>query len=147
KPITIFGSVYQLKNPDVTPAYEITLTADNAPKTPTWTWWYPNLQAYRDGYLKFHSVASSFDKLDKTHKLDVDGTIFYTKPSDYRMVYVPGTFKVNGVVVTPHVDTDGSLSYKFPAGTGIDPKIEYEAWFHKDMYYKEYRDKGMDPGR
>uniref|UniRef100_UPI000D2F7F97 DUF7601 domain-containing protein n=1 Tax=Metasolibacillus meyeri TaxID=1071052 RepID=UPI000D2F7F97 len=147
KPIDIFGTAYQLQNPDVTAAYNITLTADNAPKNGSWTWWYPNQQAYKDGYLTFHSTASSFDQLDQTIKLVVDGMTFYTKPSDYRMVYVPGTFKVNGALVTPTINEDGGLSYTFPDGTGVDPKVEYQAWFHKDLYYKEYRGLGMDPGR
>ncbi|WP_337988255.1 DUF7601 domain-containing protein [Lysinibacillus macroides] len=147
KPIDIFGAAYQLRNPDVTAAYSITLAADNAPKNGSWTWWYPNQQAYKDGYLTFQSIASSFDQLDQTIKLVVDGMTFYTKPSDYRMVYVPGTFKVNGTLVTPTINEDGSLSYTFPDGTGVDPKVEYQAWFHKALYYKEYRGLGMDPGR
>ncbi len=53
KPINIFGTAYQLENPNVTAAYSITLVADNAPKNGSWTWWYPNQQAYKDGYLNF----------------------------------------------------------------------------------------------
>ncbi|SEL18881.1 hypothetical protein SAMN04488688_10393 [Paenibacillus sp. cl141a] len=147
KPISIFGGAYELKNPDVTPAYSINLTGNNWPKNGSWTWWYVTVPAYQDGYLTFQATPSSFDVLDATMKLPVDGLTFYTKPSDYRMVYVPGSFTVNGTKVDPTIDVDGSLSYIFPAGTGVDPKVEYQAWFHKDLYYKEYRGVTIDPGR
>ncbi|ETT69398.1 DUF5979 domain-containing protein [Paenibacillus sp. FSL H8-0457] len=147
KPISIFGGAYELKNPDVTPAYSINLTGNNWPKNGSWTWWYVTVPAYQDGYLTFQATPSSFDVLDATMKLPVDGLTFYTKPSDYRMVYVPGSFTVNGTKVDPNIDVDGSLSYIFPAGTGVDPKVEYQAWFHKDLYYKEYRGVAIDPGR
>ncbi|WP_100541275.1 SpaA isopeptide-forming pilin-related protein [Paenibacillus sp. GM2FR] len=147
KPISIFGGAYELKNPDVTPAYSINLTGNNWPKNGSWTWWYVTVPAYQDGYLSIQSTPSSFDVLDEASKLPLDGMTFYTKPSDYRMVYVPGSFKVNGTKVDPTMDVDGSLSYIFPAGTGVDPKVEYQAWFHKDLYYKEYRGVAIDPGR
>ncbi|RED33416.1 carboxypeptidase regulatory-like domain-containing protein [Paenibacillus sp. VMFN-D1] len=147
KPISIFGGAYGLKNPAVTPAYNISLTGNNWPKNGSWSWWYVTVPGYQDGYLTFQSTPSSFDVLDATIKLPLDGMTFYTKPSDYRMVYVPGSFKVNGTKVEPTIDVDGSLSYVFPAGTGVDPKVEYQAWFHKDLYYKEYRGVGIDPGR
>ncbi|WP_270172346.1 DUF7601 domain-containing protein [Paenibacillus sp. SYP-B4298] len=147
KPISIFGQAYELKNPDVTPGYSITLTGNNWPKTKSWTWWYVTVPAYQDGYLTFESTPSSFDVLDPTIKLPLDGMTYYTKPSDYRMVYVPGSFKVNGSQVHPSIDEDGGLSYVFPTGTGVEPKVEYQAWFHKDLYYKEYRNVSIDPGR
>ncbi|MCG7378090.1 hypothetical protein MH215_13895 [Paenibacillus sp. ACRSA] len=147
KPISIFGGAYQLKNPDVTPAYSINLAGDNWPKNGSWTWWYITVPAYQDGYLTIQSTPSSFDVLDATNKLSLDGMTFYSKPSDYRTVYVPGSFKVNGNAVQPTIDVDGGLSYIFPAETGIDPKVEYKVWFNKDLFYKEYRDVGMDPGR
>lgn len=147
KSISIFGSNYQLKNPEVTPAYAITLTADNAPKDGKWTWWYPNQKAYQDGYLTFRSTASSFDVLDNAIKLNVDGQTFYTKLSDYRMVYKAGSFKVNDTLVDPIIGEDGSLSYTFPTGTGQDPKVEYQAWFDKGLYYREYDSRGYNPGR
>ncbi|WP_046232674.1 SpaA isopeptide-forming pilin-related protein [Paenibacillus algorifonticola] len=147
KPISIFGGAYELKNPDVTPAYSINLTGNNWPKNGSWTWWYVTVPAYQDGYLTIQSTPSSFDVLDATIKLPLDGMTFYTKPADYRMVYVPGSFKVNGTTVEPTIDADGGLSYIFPADTGVDPKVEYQAWFHKDVYYKEYRGVGLDPGR
>lgn len=147
KPISIFGGAYQLKNPDVTPAYSINLAGDNWPKNGSWTWWYITVPAYQDGYLTIQSTPSSFDVLDATNKLSLDGMTFYSKPSDYRTVYVPGSFKVNGNAVQPTIDGDGGLSYIFPAETGIDPKVEYQVWFNKDLFYKEYRDVGMDPGR
>ncbi|GAA0351300.1 DUF7601 domain-containing protein [Bacillus horti] len=143
----IFGENYQLKNPDVTPAYSINLTGNNWPKNGSWTWWYVTVPAYQDGYLTFQSTPSSFDVLDPTIKLPLDEMTFYTKPSDYRMVYIPGSFKVNGATVEPTIDADGGLSYIFPLGTGVDPQVEYRAWFHKDLYYKEYRAVGIDPGR
>ncbi|WP_339220704.1 carboxypeptidase regulatory-like domain-containing protein [Paenibacillus sp. FSL W7-1332] len=147
KPISVFGGSYELKNPDVTPAYSINLTGNNWPKNGSWTWWYVIVPAYQDGYLTFQSTPSSFDVLDATMKLPLDGMTFYTKPSDYRMVYVPGSFTVNGSKVDPTIDVDGSLSYIFPPGTGVDPKVEYQAWFNKDVYYKEYRGVAIDPGR
>ncbi|KQY79852.1 hypothetical protein ASD24_18055 [Paenibacillus sp. Root52] len=147
KPISIFGGAYQLKNPDVTPAYSINLAGDNWPKNASWTWWYITVPAYQNGYLTIQSTPSAFDVLDATYKLPLDGMTFYSKPSDYRTVYVPGSFKVNGNAVQPTIDGDGGLSYIFPAETGIDPKVEYQVWFNKDLFYKEYRDVGMDPGR
>ncbi|MFD3262212.1 carboxypeptidase regulatory-like domain-containing protein [Paenibacillus lentus] len=147
KPIWIFGGAYQLKNPDVTAAYSINLTGNNWPKNGSWTWWYLTVPAYQDGYLTFQSTPSSFDVLDATIKLPLDEMTFYSKPSDYRMVYVPGSFKVNGDTVEPTIDAEGGLSYTFPLGTGVDPKVEYQAWFHKDLYYKEYRGVALDPGR
>ncbi len=147
KPISIFGGAYELKNPNVTPGYSINLAGNNWPKNGSWTWWYVTVPAYQDGYLTIQSTPSSFDVLDPTIKLPLDGLTFYTKPSDYHMVYVPGSFEVNGTKVEPTIDVDGSLSYIFPAGTGVEPKVEYQAWFHKDMFYKEYRNVAIDPGR
>lgn len=147
KPISIFGGAYELKNPDVTPAYSINLAGNNWPKNGSWTWWYVTVPAYQDGFLTIQSTPSSFDVLDTTIKLPLDGMTFYTKPSDYRMVYVPGSFKVNGTTVEPTIGADGELSYIFPADTGVDPKVEYQAWFNKDVYYKEYRGVALDPGR
>ncbi|MGG4146044.1 DUF5979 domain-containing protein [Paenibacillus algorifonticola] len=147
KPISIFGGAYELKNPDVTPAYSINLTGNNWPKNGSWTWWYVTVPAYQDGYLTIQSTPASFDVLDPAIKLPLDGMTFYTKPADYRMVYVPGSFKVNGTTLEPTIDADGGLSYIFPAGTGVEPKVEYQAWFNKDMYYKEYRGVALDPGR
>ncbi len=147
KAISIFGGAYELKNPDVTPGYRINLAGNNWPKNGSWTWWYVTVPGYQDGYLTIESTPSSFDVLDEKIKLSLEGMTFYTKPSDYRMVYVPGSFEVNGTKADPDIDADGGLSYVFPVGTGVEPKVTYQAWFHKDMFYKEYRNVAIDPGR
>ena len=148
-PINIFGSTYQLVNPELDLSYSITIEADNV-RTPA-NWSHPNVKAYQDGYLTFTSTASAFDLYDDAIRADVDGLTFQTKLMDYRMVYKAGTFKVNGVPVDDQdltIDGDGNVSYTFPNGTGQDPKVEYAAWFHKDLYYKEYEGLGatLQPG-
>ena len=60
---------------------------------------------------------------------------------------MPGSFKVNDELVEPTIDANGALSYVFPPGTGVDPKVEYKTWIPKGGYYYEHRSPSSDPGR
>ncbi|PQP84156.1 hypothetical protein C0Q44_06050 [Paenibacillus sp. PCH8] len=154
KPITIFGGVYELKNPDVTAAHSITLSS---PGTIRWDQYsYRGIQPaqFVEGAITWESTVSAFDQFDKTVKLPLDGKVFYTNPSTYntgfgnvRGVYMEGSFKVNNQDVTPVIGADGSLTYTFPQGTGLDPKVEYKTWIPKESYYYEYRNPPGNLGR
>ncbi|HHY28187.1 MAG TPA: hypothetical protein GX523_15845, partial [Desulfitobacterium dehalogenans] len=151
KPISIFGTAYQLKNSDVTPAYSITLSS---PGQVNWDQYsYRGIQAaqFVEGAITWQSTVSAFDQFDNTIKLSLDGKTFFTNPTKYNTkfgansgnvqgVYVEGSFKVNNTAVTPTIGEDGSLSYTFPEGTGEDPKVEYKTWIPKAGYYYEHRD-------
>ncbi|MEK8130815.1 DUF5979 domain-containing protein, partial [Paenibacillus filicis] len=154
KPISMFGKTYQLKNPDVTAAYSITLTSPGMIKWDQYS--YRGLQATQlvEGAVTWQSTVSAFDKLDNTIKLSLDGKTFYTNPSSYntgngnvRGIYVSGSFKVNGIEATPSIGGDGSLTYTFPAETGVDPKVEYKTWIPKEGYYYEHRNPPSNLGR
>lgn len=154
KPITIFGQAYQLRNPDVEPAYSINLTSPGMVRWDQYS--YRGIQAaqFIEGAITWQSTVSAFDQFDNTIKLSLDGKTFYTNPASYntgfgnvRGIYVPGSFKVNGVETTPSVDGDGSLTYIFPAGTGVDPNVEYKTWIPKEGYYFEYRNPPGNLGR
>lgn len=150
KPITIFGGAYQLQNPEVTPAYSITLISPGMVRWDQYS--YRGIQAaqFIEGAITWQSTVSAFDQFDQTIKLPLDGKTFYTSPADYsnvRGIYVPDTFKVNGVQATPIIGEDGSLTYTFPAGTGEDPMVEYKTWIPKEGYYFEYRNPPGNLGR
>ncbi|MFC4307175.1 DUF7601 domain-containing protein [Cohnella boryungensis] len=152
-PITIFGGAYQLKNPDVTPAYSITLTSPGMVRWDQYS--YRGIQAaqFVEGAITWQSTVSAFDQFDQTIKLPLDGKTFYTNPSTYntsgnvRGIYVPDTFKVNGVQATPTIGGDGSLTYMFPVGTGEDPRVEYKTWIPKGGYYYEHQNPPNNLGR
>jgi hypothetical protein len=153
KPITIFGGAYQLQNPDVTPAYSITITSPGMVRWDQYS--YRGIQAaqFVEGAITWQSTVSAFDQFDQTIKLPLDGKTFYTNPSTYntsgnvRGIYVPDTFKVNGVQATPAIGGDGSLTYMFPVGTGEDPRVEYKTWIPKEGYYYEHRNPPNNLGR
>ncbi|WP_152394206.1 DUF7601 domain-containing protein [Paenibacillus guangzhouensis] len=154
KPINIFGGAYQLKNPDVTAAYSITLTSPGMIKWDQYS--YRGLQPaqFVEGAITWQSTVSAFDQFDNTIKLSLDGKTFYTNPASYntspgnvRGIYVPGSFKVNGIEATPSIGGDGSLTYTFPVGTGVDPKVEYKTWIPKDAYYYEHKNPPGNLGR
>ncbi|MET3852420.1 carboxypeptidase regulatory-like domain-containing protein [Paenibacillus sp. OAE614] len=154
KPISIFGGAYELKNPDVTAAYSITLSS---PGMIRWDQYgYRGIQPaqFDEGAVTWQSTVSAFDQFDKTIKLPLDGKKFFTDPASYntgngnaRGIYVTGSFKVNDIAVEPDIDADGKLSYIFPKGTGIDPKVEFKTWIPKEAYYYEYKNPPGNLGR
>lgn len=154
KPISIFGGAYELKNPDVTPAYSMTLLS---PGMIRWDQYgYRGLQPaqFVEGAVTWQSTVSAFDQFDKTIKLPLDGKKFITDPASYntgngntRGIYVHGSFKVNDIAVEPDIDADGKLSYIFPPGTGLDPKVEFKTWIQKEAYYYEYKNPPGNLGR
>ncbi|WP_456288798.1 SpaA isopeptide-forming pilin-related protein [Paenibacillus sp. AK002] len=154
KPISIFGGAYELLNPDVTAAYSMTLSS---PGMIRWDQYgYRGIQPaqFVEGAITWESPVSAYDQFDKTVKLPLDGKIFYTNPATYntgfgnvRGIYMEGSFKVNDQKVTPVIGADGSLTYTFPQGTGLDPKVEYKTWIPKEAYYYEYRNPPSNLGR
>ncbi|WP_418039943.1 SpaA isopeptide-forming pilin-related protein [Paenibacillus xylanilyticus] len=157
KPISIFGGAYQLKNPDVTAKYNLTLTSPGM-RNSSWAYRIINPDFFVAGAITWQSTVSAFDQFDNTIKLPLDGKTFYTNPASYNMdspsssyrvggIYVPGSFKVNDELVEPTIDANGALSYVFPPGTGVDPKVEYKTWIPKGGYYYEHRSPSSDPGR
>ncbi len=154
KPINIFGGAYQLENPDVTAAYSITLSS---PGMIRWDQYgYRGIQPaqFVEGAITWQSSVSAFDQFDKTIKLPLDGKTLYTNPSTYntgfgnvRGIYMEDSFKVNDQNVTPDIGADGSLTYTFPQGTGVDPKVEYKTWIPKEAYYYEHRNPPGNLGR
>ncbi len=158
KPITIFGGAYQLKNPDVTPAYSITLTSPGMVKWDQYSYRGIQPAQFVEGAITWQSTVSAFDQFDQTIKLPLDGKTFYTNPSAYNTgygtlksnvhgIYVAGTFKVNRVEATPTIGGDGSLTYVFPAGTGEAPEVEYKTWIPKEGYYYEHQNPPNNLGR
>ncbi|WP_434748697.1 DUF7601 domain-containing protein [Paenibacillus amylolyticus] len=154
KPVDIFGSTYQLENPDVTAEYSITLISPGMVKWDQYSYRVLQLAQFVEGAVTWQSTVSASDKFDKTIKLPLDGKTFYTNPSTYntgsgnsRGIYVEGSFKVNDQNVTPVIGADGSLTYIFPSGTGPEPKVEYKTWIPKESYYYEYRNPPGNLGR
>ncbi|WP_342471715.1 SpaA isopeptide-forming pilin-related protein [Metasolibacillus sp. FSL H7-0170] len=154
KPIDIFGAVYQLKNPDVTATYSITLSSPGMVRWDQYSYRGIQPSQFVEGAITWQSTMSAFDQFDNTIKLPLDGKTFYTNPASYntnfgnaRGIYVPDSFKVNGIHVTPSIDADGVLTYIFPSGTGVDPVIEYKTWIPKESYYYEYRNPPGNLGR
>lgn len=159
KPIDIFGTTYQLVNPDVTPDYSMTISS---PGMIQWDQYaYRGLQPsqFVEGIVTWESIVSASDKFDKTIQLPLDGKTFYTDLATYannannvpqsygvKGIYVPGSFKVNNIEVTPTINGD-VLSYIFPTGTGENPKVEYKVWIPKEGYYYEYRNPPGNLGR
>ncbi len=154
KEISIFGSKYQLKNPDITPAYSITLSSPGQIKWDQYSYRGIQPAQFVDGAITWQSTVSAFDQFDATIKLPLDGKMFFTDPATYtgnvKGVYVPGSFKVNGELVDPAdlaIDANGALSYVFPAATGEDPQVEYKTWIPKEGYYYEHRSPPGNLGR
>ncbi|MBW5448974.1 hypothetical protein GE107_23325 [Cohnella sp. CFH 77786] len=154
KPISIFGGAYQLKNPEVTPAYSITLLSPGMIKWDQYSYRGIQPAQFVEGAITWQSTVSAFDKFDATIKLPLDGEKFFTDPASYntgfgnvRGIYVLGSFKVNDIAVEPNIDSDGKLSYIFPPGTGIDPKVEFKTWIPKEAYYYEHRNPPGNLGR
>lgn len=154
KPITIFGGAYELKNPDVTAAYNVTLTSPGMVRWDQYGYRGIQLAQFIEGAITWQSNVSAFDQFDNTVKLPLDGKVFYTNPSVYNTgfgnvkgIYMEGSFKVNDQQVTPIIEADGSLTYTFPPGTGQDPKVEYKTWIPKEAYYYEYRNPPGNLGR
>jgi hypothetical protein len=154
KPVDIFGSTYQLENPDVTAEYSINLISPGMVKWDQYSYRVLQLAQFVEGAVTWQSTVTASDKFDKTIKLPLDGKTFYTNPSAYntlpgnsRGIYVEGSFKVNDQNVTPDVGEDGSLTYIFPSGTGPEPKVEYKTWIPKESYYFEYRNPPGNLGR
>ncbi|MEO2207993.1 SpaA isopeptide-forming pilin-related protein [Paenibacillus pabuli] len=154
KPITIFGGAYELVNPDVTEAYSITLSSPGMIRWDQYS--YRGIQPAQlvEGAITWESTVSAFDQFDKTVQLPLDGKIFYTNPATYNTgfgnvsgIYMEGSFKVNGQNVTPVIGADGSLTYLFPEGTGLDPKVEFKTWIPKEAYYYEHRNAPSNLGR
>ncbi|WP_019639827.1 DUF7601 domain-containing protein [Paenibacillus fonticola] len=154
KPISIFGGAYQLKNPDVTPAYSITLASPGMVRWDQYSYRGIQHEQFVEGAITWQSTVSAFDKFDTAIKLPLDGMKFFTDPASYntsngnvRGIYMPGSFKVNEIAVVPDIDVDGKLSYIFPPGTGIDPKVEFKTWIPKEGYYYEYKNPPGNLGR
>ncbi|MFC9710591.1 DUF5979 domain-containing protein [Paenibacillus sp. NPDC056933] len=154
KPITIFGGAYELLNPDVTAAYRITLSSPGMIRWDQYS--YRGIQPAQlvEGAITWESTVSAFDQFDTTVQLPLDGKIFYTNPSTYNTgfgnahgIYMEGSFKVNGQDATPVIGADGSLTYLFPEGTGLNPKVEYKTWIPKEAYYYEHRNPPGNLGR
>ncbi|MGG4357151.1 DUF7601 domain-containing protein, partial [Paenibacillus lautus] len=154
KPINIFGAAYELKNPDVTPAYSMTLLSPGMIRWDQYS--YRGLQPaqFVEGAVTWQSTVSAFDQFDKTIKLPLDGKKFFTDPASYntgygntRGIYVHGSFKVNDIAVEPDIDADGKLSYIFPPNTGLDPKVEFKTWIPKEAYYYEHKNPPGNLGR
>jgi len=150
KPINIFGTAYQLNNTDVTAAYSITLSSPGMVRWDSYS--YRGLEAaqFIEGAVTWQSTVSAFDQFDKTIQLPLDGKTFYTNPETYanvKGIYVPGSFKVNGIEATPEIGGDGALSYIFPEGTGKNPQVEYKVWIPKEGYYFEYKNPPGNLGR
>ncbi|GIP57176.1 DUF7601 domain-containing protein [Paenibacillus woosongensis] len=154
KPISIFGGAYQLKNPDVTPAYSITLASPGMIRWDQYGYRGIQHEQFVEGAITWQSTVSAFDKFDTAIKLPLDGMKFFTDPASYntsngnvRGIYMPGSFKVNDIAVNPDIDIDGKLSYIFPTGTGLDPKVEFKTWIPKEAYYYEYKNPPGNLGR
>ncbi|GAA0133472.1 hypothetical protein YSY43_03120 [Paenibacillus sp. YSY-4.3] len=154
KPISIFGGAYQLKNPDVTPAYSITLASPGMIRWDQYSYRGIQHEQFVEGAITWQSTVSAFDKFDTAIKLPLDGMKFFTDPASYntgfgnvRGIYMPGSFKVNEIAVVPDIDVDGKLSYIFPTGTGIDPKVEFKTWIPKEAYYYEHKNPPGNLGR
>ncbi|WP_145414542.1 carboxypeptidase regulatory-like domain-containing protein [Paenibacillus xylanexedens] len=154
KPVNIFGSTYELENPNVTAEYGITLTSPGMIRWDQYSYRGIQPAQFVEGAITWQSTVSASDQFDKTIKLPLDGKTFYTNPSAYntnpgnsRGIYVEGTFKVNDQNVSPVVGADGSLTYIFPSGTGPEPKVEYKTWISKESYYYEYRNPPSNLGR
>nr|WP_145405119.1 carboxypeptidase regulatory-like domain-containing protein [Paenibacillus xylanexedens] len=154
KPVNIFGSTYQLENPNVTAEYGITLTSPGMIRWDQYSYRGIQPAQFVEGAITWQSTVSASDQFDKTIKLPLDGKTFYTNPSTYntgfgnsRGIYVEGSFKVNDQNATPVVGADGSLTYIFPSGTGPEPKVEYKTWIPKESYYYEYRNPPSNLGR
>ncbi|WP_313373263.1 DUF7601 domain-containing protein, partial [Lysinibacillus pakistanensis] len=154
KPINIFGSAYQLSNPDVAAAYRITLSSPGMIRWDQYS--YRGIQAaqFVEGAITWESTVSATDQFDPTIKLPLDGKTFFTDPASYntgfgnvRGIYMENSFKVNGQNVTPDIGADGSLTYTFPLGTGVDPKVEYKTWIPKEGYYYEHKNPPGNLGR
>ncbi|WP_342416088.1 carboxypeptidase regulatory-like domain-containing protein [Paenibacillus sp. FSL R10-2782] len=154
KPINIFGGAYQLENPNVTAAYSITLSSPGMIRWDQYSYRGIQPAQFVEGAITWQSSVSAFDQFDKTIKLPLDGKTFYTNPSTYntsfgnvRGIYMEDSFKVNDQNVTPDIGADGSLTYTFPQGTGVDPKVEYKTWIPKEAYYYEHRNPPGNLGR
>lgn len=154
KPISIFGGAYELKNPDVTAAYSITISSPGMVRWDQYSYRGIERAQFIEGAVTWQSNVSAYDQFDQTVKLPLDGKVFYTNPSTYntgngnvRGIYMEGSFKVNDQDVSPVVGADGSLTYTFPDGTGIDPKVEYKTWIPKGSYYYEYQNPPSNLGR
>ncbi|WP_366292108.1 SpaA isopeptide-forming pilin-related protein [Paenibacillus sp. AN1007] len=154
KPVNIFGSTYQLENPDVTAEYGITLTSPGMIRWDQYSYRGIEPAQFVEGAITWQSTVSASDRFDKTIKLPLDGKTFYTNPSAYNSkpgnvkgIYMEGSFKVNNQSVTPVIGADGSLTYIFPSGTGPEPKVEYKTWIPKESYYYEYRNPPSNLGR
>ncbi|WP_315370922.1 carboxypeptidase regulatory-like domain-containing protein [Paenibacillus xylanexedens] len=149
KPINIFGGAYQLENPDVTAEYNITLSSPGMIKWDQYSYRGIQPAQFVEGAVTWQSTVSAFDQFDKTIKLPLDGKTFWynTSSGNARGTYMEESFKVNDQNVTPVVGPDGSLTYIFPQGTGLDPKVEYKTWISKEAYYYEYRNPPANLGR
>ncbi|MNO43796.1 Pilin precursor [compost metagenome] len=154
KSINIFGGAYQLKNTDVTAAYSITLSSPGMIRWDQYSYRGIQPAQFVEGAITWQSTVSAFDQFDKTIKLPLDGKTFYTNPSTYntgfgnvRGIYMEDSFKVNDQNVTPDIGPDGSLTYTFPQGTGVDPKVEYKTWIPKEAYYYEHLNPPGNLGR
>lgn len=144
--IIIFGIAYQLKNPDVTPAYSITLASPGQVRWDNYSYRGIQPAQFVEGAITWQSTVSSADMFDSTIKLSLDGKQFYTETASYG-IYVPGSFKVNGVEAVPDIDSNGNLIYTFPEGTGQSPEVEYKTWINKQKYYYEYQNPPTNLGR
>ncbi|HEY4390952.1 MAG TPA: SpaA isopeptide-forming pilin-related protein, partial [Paenibacillus sp.] len=154
KSINIFGTAYQLNNPDVTAAYSITLSSPGMIKWDQYSYRGIQPAQFVEGAITWESTVSAFDQFDNKIKLSLDGKTFFTDPASYninfgnvRGIYAEDSFKVNGNNVTPNIGADGSLTYTFPPGTGVDPKVEYKTWIPKEGYYYEYKSPPGNLGR
>ncbi|MGG3308694.1 carboxypeptidase regulatory-like domain-containing protein [Paenibacillus lautus] len=154
KPIDIFGTTYQLNNPDVTAAYSITLSSPGMIRWDQYSYRGIQREQFVEGAITWQSTVSAFDQFDNTIKLRLDGKTFYTNPASYntgfgnvRGIYMEDSFKVNGQNVTPDIGADGSLTYTFPNGTGENPQVEYKTWIPKEGYYYEHKNPPGNLGR
>jgi LPXTG-motif cell wall-anchored protein len=147
KPITIFGGAYQLKNPNITPAYAISLRSMSNNQTDYWRYSRGNTEIKRadfvEGVIQWKADVSASDKDDVTIPVPLDGTKFSNDLTKVG-VYVENSFQVldskgNPVSATPTY-SEGKLSYTFPAGFGDKATISFKTWIPKEKYYYEYRD-------
>lgn len=79
KPINIFGSAYQLSNPDVAAAYRITLSSPGMIRWDQYS--YRGIQAaqFVEGAITWESTVSATDQFDPTIKLPLDGKTFFLR--------------------------------------------------------------------
>ncbi|WP_055109490.1 DUF7601 domain-containing protein [Paenibacillus ihumii] len=141
KPISIFGGAYQLKNPDVTPAYSITMRSNSNASENAWI----STAALVEGAIEWRVDVAATDMLDPTIPQPLDEMTFYNALDPAQVgTYVEDSFKVNGEAVKLDSGTTNTLAYTFPPDFGDKATITFKTWIPKAKYYYEY--KSSDSG-